>query len=94
MEQLVRGSRERSQLRPRASPADETMQRHWEWHEDRRTDFQQGFSRYTMAFMASLDVKTAFHVAKPVKREMFGSKVQEDRSQGRAVWEKVTGERL
>ena len=40
------------------------FQRHWEWQEDRRTDLQPGFYRYNMAFMASLDVKTAFDVAK------------------------------
>ena len=33
--------------------------------EDRRTDQQVGLYRYNMAFMASLDVKTAFDVAKP-----------------------------
>ena len=41
------------------------FQRHWEWQEDRRTDLQPGFYRYNTAFMASLDVKTAFDVAKP-----------------------------
>ena len=41
------------------------FQRHWEWQEERRTDLQAGFYRYNMAFMASLDVKTAFDVAKP-----------------------------
>ena len=40
------------------------LQRHWEWQEDRRTDLQPGFFRYNTAFMSSLDVKTAFDVAK------------------------------
>ena len=41
------------------------LQRHWEWQEDRRTDLEPGLYRYRTAFMASLDVKTAFDVAKP-----------------------------
>ena len=41
------------------------FQRHWEWQEDRRTDLQAGLYRYNTAFLASLDVKTAFDVAKP-----------------------------
>ena len=41
------------------------LQRHWEWQEDRRTDFERGFYRYNTAVMASLDVKTAFDVVKP-----------------------------
>ena len=41
------------------------LQRHWAWQENRRTDLNQGFFRYNTAFMASLDVKTAFDVAKP-----------------------------
>ena len=41
------------------------MQKHWEWQEDRRTDLQPGFHKHNTAFMASLDVKTAFDVAKP-----------------------------
>ena len=41
------------------------LQRHWEWPEDRRTDLQPEFYRYNTAFMATLDVKTAFDVAKP-----------------------------
>ena len=40
------------------------VQRHWDWQEDRRTDWEPGFFRYRTAFMASLDVKTAFDVAK------------------------------
>ena len=42
-----------------------TSQRHWEWQEDRRTNLQPGMYRYNAAFMASLDVKTAFDVAMP-----------------------------
>ena len=42
-----------------------TLQRHWEWQEDRSTDLRLGFYRYNAAFMASWDVKTAFGVAKP-----------------------------
>ena len=41
------------------------LQRHWEWQEDRRTDLEPGFYRYRTAFLASLDVKTAFEVIKP-----------------------------
>ena len=41
------------------------FQRRWVWQKDRRTDLQPGFIRYNTAFMASLDVKTAFDVAKP-----------------------------
>ena len=41
------------------------FQRHWEWQEDRRTDLQPGLYKYITAFMASLDVKTAFDVANP-----------------------------
>ena len=41
------------------------FQRHWEWQEDRRVDLQPGRFRYNTAFMASLDVKTAFDVARP-----------------------------
>ena len=37
----------------------------WEWQEDRRVDLQPGRYRYHTALMASLDVKTAFDVAKP-----------------------------
>ena len=40
------------------------FQRRWEWQEDRKTDLQQGLYRYNTAFMASLEVKTAFDVAK------------------------------
>ena len=41
------------------------LQRHWEWQEDRRVDPQPGRFRYHTAFTASLDVKTAFDVARP-----------------------------
>ena len=41
------------------------FQRHWEWQEDRRVDLQLVRFRYNTAFMASLDVKTAFDVAGP-----------------------------
>ena len=41
------------------------FQRHWEWQEDRRTELQPGLFRYNTAFIASLDVKTAFDVTKP-----------------------------
>ena len=33
--------------------------RQWEWQNDRRNDWVPGFFRYSSAFMASLDVKTA-----------------------------------
>ena len=39
------------------------FQRHLEWQEDRRTDLQPGMYRHNTAFMASVDVKTAFDVA-------------------------------
>ena len=41
------------------------FQRHWEWQEDRRVDLQPGRFRYSTAFLASLDVKTASAVARP-----------------------------
>ena len=41
------------------------FQRHWDWQEDRRVDLQSELFRYDTAFMASLDVKTAFDVARP-----------------------------
>ena len=41
------------------------LRRHWEWQEDRRCAWVPGFFRYKTAFLASLDVKTAFDVAKP-----------------------------
>ena len=40
-----------------------TLQRHWEWQEDRWTDLEPGFYRYSTAFMASWDVKAAFDQA-------------------------------
>ena len=40
------------------------LERHWEWQEDHRTEWEPGFFRYRTACMASLDVKTPFHVAK------------------------------
>ena len=48
-----------------ASVVTSIFQRHWKWQEDRRTDLQPGFYRYNTTFMASLDVKTAFVVARP-----------------------------
>ena len=65
MEELARRSRERNQLRTHAGPVDKILQRHWEWQEDGRTDLQPGSYRYKTALMASLDVITAFDVAKP-----------------------------
>ena len=41
------------------------FQQHWEWQEDRSVDLQPGRFPYNTAFMATLDVKTAFDVAKP-----------------------------
>ena len=41
------------------------LQRHWEWQEVRQTDVESGFFRCRTAFVASLDVMTAFDVAKP-----------------------------
>ena len=41
------------------------LQRHGEWQEDHWDEWIAGFFRYTTAFVASLDVKTAFGVAKP-----------------------------
>ena len=37
----------------------------WKWQEDRRVDLQLGRLRCNTAFMASLNVKTAFDVANP-----------------------------
>ena len=41
------------------------LQNHWEWQEDHPIHLQPALSRSNTAFMASLDVKTAFAVAKP-----------------------------
>ena len=41
------------------------LQRHWGWQEDHRIDLQPALYRYNTAFVASLDVKTAFDVARP-----------------------------
>ena len=41
------------------------FQRHWKWQEDRRPDLRPGLYWYDTAFMAILDVKTAFDVVKP-----------------------------
>ena len=40
------------------------VQGQWEWQEDRRTDLGPGLFGCTIAFMASLDVKVVFDVAK------------------------------
>ena len=61
MEEFARGSRER-RLRTHAIPSYTYIPETWEWQEDRRTDLQPGFYRKNTAFMASLDVKTAFDV--------------------------------
>ena len=39
--------------------------KHWEWQENRREDLKPGKFKYKTMYMASLDVKTAFDVAKP-----------------------------
>ena len=41
------------------------LQKHWEWQENRRKDLEPGKFKYKTMYMASLDVKTAFNVAKP-----------------------------
>ena len=41
------------------------LQKHWKWQENRRKDLEPGKFKYKAMYMASLDVKTAFHVAKP-----------------------------
>ena len=41
------------------------FKRDWEWQEDRRIDLQPGRFRCNTAFMANLDVKTAFDGAEP-----------------------------
>ena len=41
------------------------LQKHWEWQEHRRKDWEPGKFRYKTMYMASLDVKTAFDVARP-----------------------------
>ena len=40
------------------------LQKHWEWQENRRKDLEHGKFKYKTIYMASLDVKTAFDVAK------------------------------
>ena len=56
MKELAPRSRERSQLRTDASPTDKYTA---------ETLGMAGICRYNTAFLASLDVKTAFDVAKP-----------------------------
>ena len=41
------------------------LQRHWKWQKDRRDAWVPGFFTCKTAFVASLDVKTAFNVAQP-----------------------------
>ena len=41
------------------------LQKHWEWQERRRKDLEPGKFKYKTMYIASLDVKTAFDVAKP-----------------------------
>ena len=41
------------------------QQKHWKWQENRRKDWGPGKFRYKTMYMASLDVKTAFDVARP-----------------------------
>ena len=41
------------------------LQKHWEWQENRRKDWEPSKFRYKTMYMASLDVKTAFDVARP-----------------------------
>ena len=41
------------------------LQKHWEWQEDRRLDLEPRKFRYRTMYLASLDVKTAFDVARP-----------------------------
>ena len=41
------------------------LQKHWEWQENRRKDLEPGKFKYKTMYFARLDVKTAFHVAKP-----------------------------
>ena len=40
-------------------------QRRWEWQENRRDAWVPGFFKYQTAFVATLDVRTAFDVATP-----------------------------
>ena len=41
------------------------LQKHWQSHENRPKDWEPGKFRYKTMYMASLDVKTAFDVARP-----------------------------
>ena len=41
------------------------LQKHWEWQANRRKDWEPGQFKYKTMYMASLDVKTAFDVARP-----------------------------
>ena len=36
------------------------LQRHWEWHEDKRTDLQPGLYRYSAAFMTRFGREDGF----------------------------------
>ena len=41
------------------------LQKHWEWQEDRRLMTRHGSVKRPTVFLASLDIKTAFDVARP-----------------------------
>ena len=41
------------------------LQKHWEWQEDRRKDVWHGSERRPTMSVASMDIKTAFRVARP-----------------------------
>ena len=41
------------------------LQKNWEWQEGRRLDWEPRKFRYNTLYMASLDVKTTFDVARP-----------------------------
>ena len=41
------------------------LQKHWEWQENRNKSWEPGKFSYRTMYRASLDVKTAFDVAKP-----------------------------
>ena len=41
------------------------LKKHWEWQENRREDLEPGKFKYETMYMASLNVKTVFDVAKP-----------------------------
>ena len=41
------------------------LHRHWKWQEDKRNSFWQGSEKRPTMYFASMDMQTAFDVARP-----------------------------